>query len=226
MLKETLADSCPLVLCFHIRKHRTDKPIIDTFGDQRFHHHDNQWYFYGSLYDFMPISVRCAEKLLMSYLSFTWCVGTSSLCVLWESPWQPAAVDHRSPETDDKTAFISIADNMWDFITYTCIFPLPSPSNQMLFLLLLSYLPLYLIQSLLCVPGLQLCLFPFISLLFFSLTTLLMPQAPTTITGPTFHQMNQNYPHAQTPCCRALSQDVLQHLSTLWHLNRKKNQKF
>lgn len=33
-----------------------------------------------------------------------------------------------------------------------------------LFLLPLSYLPLNLIQSLLCVPGLQLCLFPFISL--------------------------------------------------------------
>lgn len=40
-----------------------------------------------------------------SYLSFTWCVGTNGLCVLWEFPQQPVAVDHRSPEkkkTNDK----------------------------------------------------------------------------------------------------------------------------
>lgn len=36
-----------------------------------------------------------------SYLSFTLCVGTSSLCVLWESPWLPAAAGHRSPETHE-----------------------------------------------------------------------------------------------------------------------------
>ena len=38
-----------------------------------------------------------AETLSLSYLSFTWCVGKSSLCVLRESPLQPVAVDPRSP---------------------------------------------------------------------------------------------------------------------------------
>lgn len=37
---------------------------------------------------------------LQFYLSFTCCVGMSSLCVLQEYPWQPVAVDHRSPENE------------------------------------------------------------------------------------------------------------------------------
>lgn len=70
-----------------------------------------------------------------SYLSFTWCVGTSSLCVLWESPWQPVAVDHHFPEKDDWLRNLVINDPVsvkLIFIkdpikTTACIFPLPSP---------------------------------------------------------------------------------------------------
>ncbi len=58
-------------------------------------------------------------RTVQSYLSFTCCVGMSSLCVLQESPWQPVAVDHHFP-TKGK-ADCSKNSLLWWFMTETDI---------------------------------------------------------------------------------------------------------